>query len=428
MSPTMSRRSLLSGFGAALGTMAMGAHPAPARAATPPFQASSPTQQVNLSVPFGAGGLMGGDSEGGQAYVERLIKTALVPPLSDVGIYAHGWLTDQDDLMVIYDTMTEGFNLELRTLDSGLQASATRAPMTAPQLSLPTSMLMLTTHWPARQRGEGPIGLADLATFSKMEARANLVGRVGMARLIGLIWERLLAEPALASTRLTLVGHSFGARVFASALSALAVQAPDAFAAIQPRNPIDLVMLQPAMPADALEPNDLTQAHPFAQLVNYRNLRILSTMSRWDIPLRRFYPANEAQQPSDAVYARAAAAGREQVPALGAAGPSEATWRAFNGELPRANIPVDRGFRYADVFPYADGRLVVADLTPLHAAHHREDALRPPGQLPPFGRPDRRSLGLSGYHTDIYSREVYQLVIGFALARAATLRAPTIRL
>ena len=52
--------------------------------------------------------------------------------------------------------------------------------------------------------------------------------------------------------------------------------------------------------------------------------------------------------------------------------------------------------------------------SPLHAAHHREDVERPDGQLPPFGRPGKQFMSLSGYHTDIYCGEIYHLDIGFA--------------
>jgi hypothetical protein len=214
-----------------------------------------------------------------------------------------------------------------------------------------------------------------------------------------------------------LAGHSLGCRVLTSALHALPAQVLETFAALQTRNRITLVMLQPAMPADALEPTDLTHAHPFGQLVHYENLRILTTMSEWDIPLVRFYPAQEAQQPADLLYATAPAGTRQAVPALGGAGPTNATWQAFNGALPRRVVAVGPGFQYTDVLEYAEQRLVAADLSPLHAAHHYEDMARLAGELPPFGRPDRRSMAYSGYHTDIYCREIYQLMIGFAWAQ-----------
>lgn len=417
MGVTITRRSLLSGTATALGMAAAGVRPGRADAGLQPVQ-SQPlgAQVIHLSIPFGPNGVMGTSKES-QAYIEHVIRAAVVPPLSEVAIYAHGWLTDTNDLMLIYDTLTQGFEAELRTLARRQAGAATGEP-TAPPLALPVTSLVIMTHWPSRRREfGGPIDLTDLLTFSTMEQRANLVGRMGMARLIRIVWERLLADPDLASTRLLLVGHSFGCRVFANALHALPPQALEVFTALQNRNRIHLVMLQPAMPADALEPNDLTQAHPFAQLVNYLNLRILVTMSRWDIPLVRFYPAQEAQQPSDAVYASAPFDARKAVPALGGAGPSDATWRAFNGALPRRVVAVGPGFQYTDVLEYAEQRLVVADLSPLHAAHNQEDMGRPTGQLPPFGRPDRRSMARSGYHSDIYSKKIYQLMMGFAWAQ-----------
>jgi hypothetical protein len=65
--------------------------------------------------------------------------------------------------------------------------------------------LVIMTHWPSRDSDDlgGPIRAEELVSFSRMEARANLVGSAGMARLINLVWERLLADPDLAPTRLT---------------------------------------------------------------------------------------------------------------------------------------------------------------------------------------------------------------------------------
>jgi hypothetical protein len=138
-------------------------------------------------------------------------------------------------------------------------------------------------------------------------------------------------------------------------------------------------------------------------------------MSRWDIPLRRFNPPHDAQQANDAVYGGSPAAPRTGS-ALGGAGPTDATWKAFNGNLPRSEIQIGPGFQAADVITRPGQRLAVADLTPLHPAHHREDMDRPAGQLPPFGRPDTRSMGYSGYHIDIYCKEIYHLDIGFTWA------------
>jgi hypothetical protein len=397
----MNRRSLLSGLAAGLGMAALDAPLAHARAVG---EMLPPTDQItNFAIAFSPSGLMG-ETQGDQEYYERLLKAAIVPPLSEVAIYAHGWLTDANNLALIYDTLVQGYGAVLRDLRR------------TPSLALPTSTLAITTHWPSRRSDNlgGPVDVLDVLTFPTMERRANFVGTTGMARLIGDIWERLLADPELASTRLRLIGHSFGCRVLCSALHTLALKVPHAFMALQTRNPIDMTLLQPAFPADALEPNDLAHTHPFAQLVNYQNLRILTTMSRWDYPLVRFYPAHEGQQPNDAVYALAPAETRAHVPALGGAGPTDATWRAFNGNLPRTQIQVGPGFRHGDIIARPGQRLVVADLTPLHAAHHREDMNRPAGQLPPFGRPNKRSMRLSGYHTDVFCGELYHLDLGFA--------------
>jgi hypothetical protein len=412
---TITRRSLLSGTATALGAAAAGVQPGRASAALQPVQGPLPGAQViHLSIPFGPNGLMG-DSKESQAYAEQVIRAAVVPPLSEVAIYAHGWLTDTSDLMLIYDTLTQRFEAELRTLARRQARAAAETGTAPPPLALPATSLVIMTHWPSRQSElGGPIDIVDLLSFARMEERANLVGRTGMARLIGLVWERLLADPDLAGTRLLLAGHSFGCRVLASALHTLPPQVPETFAALQTRNRINLVMLQPAMPADALEPTELRQAHPFGQLTNYQNLRILTTASRWDTPLVRFYPAQEAEQPADPLYATAGTGTRQSVPALGGSGQSNATWQAFNGALPRRVVAVGPGFQYTDVLEYAEQRLVVADLSPLHAAHHHEDMARPTGELPPFGRPDRRSMPYSGYHTDIYSKEIYQLIMGFA--------------
>jgi pimeloyl-ACP methyl ester carboxylesterase len=406
MGMTLTRRSLLSGFGTALGAQAIAMCRADALAVSRAAQKPTPatTDSQYLHVPFGRDGHLGTTKES-QAYLEQLVKAAVVSPLSDIIIYAHGWLTDVNDLMVIYDYQAQHYDADLRALS---------------QRGFPTTRLVFMIHWPSRRTElGGPIDIADISSFSTMEARANLVGRVGMAALIRLVWERLLADPNLTSTRVTLVGHSFGARVLTSALHALPAEAPEAFRAVQTRNPLVLTMLEPAMPADVLEPDDLAHAHPFAQLVHYQNLRILTTMSRWDTPLVRFYPAQEAEQPADAQYALLPAGSRRAVPALGGAGPTEATWRAFNGALPWSAIAVPPGFQVSDVPKGTGQRLTVADLTPLHTAHRREDFARPEDELPPFGRPNRRSMALAGYHNDIYGEEVRALAIGHAFGTIA---------
>lgn len=114
MGATITRRSLLSGTATALGTTAAGVRPRRADAALQPVQDSSlGAQVIHLSIPFGPTGLMG-DSKESQAYAEQVIRAAVVPPLTEIAIYAHGWLTDTSDLMLIYDVLTRGFEAELQ--------------------------------------------------------------------------------------------------------------------------------------------------------------------------------------------------------------------------------------------------------------------------------------------------------------------------
>lgn len=172
-----------------------------------------------------------------------------------------------------------------------------------------------------------------------------------------------------------------------------------------------------AFPYDALEPNDLKHAHPFAQLVNYLNLRILMTRSQWNIPLcDSITPKRRNNLPTRFL--------RWPQPARGTPSPrSEASDQATRpggrstGSCPALKSKWPPGFRYSGVIAHSGQRLVVADLTPLHAAYRQEDLDRPQGQLPPFGRPEKRFSKYSGYHTDIYSKEVYQLIIGFSYAQ-----------
>lgn len=114
---TMTRGSLLSEFGAALGAHAIGARPVNAGAVhqATPGPTPATVDSTYLHVPFGRDGHLGTTRES-QAYLEQMVKAALVSPLSDIIIYAHGWLTDVNDLMVIYDYQAQHYDADLRTL------------------------------------------------------------------------------------------------------------------------------------------------------------------------------------------------------------------------------------------------------------------------------------------------------------------------
>src|SRR5262249_37874882 len=104
-------------------------------------------------------------------------------------------------------------------------------------------------------------------------------------------------------------------------------------------------------------------------------------MSRRDISLVRYYLPQEAQQINDAVYARAPAAqGMASLHSGGLAQPMQPGGRS-TAIFSAPTCPLVPGFQYSDVLPYANQRLVVADLTPLHAAHRLEDLERPADEL-----------------------------------------------
>ena len=162
----MNRRSLPSGLAAGLGMAALDAPLAHAGAVceTQPL-----TDEItNFAVAFSPSGLMG-ETRGDQEYFEQLLKAAIVSPLSEVIIYAHGWLTNVNNLALIYDTLVQGYGAVLRELRR------------APSLALPTSTLAITTHWPSRRSDDLERPVLDLLSFSTMEARANFVGATGMA-------------------------------------------------------------------------------------------------------------------------------------------------------------------------------------------------------------------------------------------------------
>ncbi len=78
-------------------------------------------------------------------------------------------------------------------------------------------------------------------------------------------------------------------------------------------------------------------------------------------------------------------------PGLGSAGPSPATATAAGGV---SDLQVGPGFAAPPAGSLA-GRLIVADLTPLHQAN-------PAGNAP-----------FSGHHSDIFHDEIYRLMTAF---------------
>jgi hypothetical protein len=86
--------------------------------------------------------------------------------------------------------------------------------------------------------------------------------------------------------------------------------------------------------------------------------------------------------------------------ALGAGGPTQATTHAYNAYTGGIPIKLQSGFAYAGVPVLGNERMLVADLTSLHAAR--------------IANGDYAKDGFSGSHSDISSPEIYNLIAGFA--------------
>ena len=84
----MSRRTALSGLTGGLGMVAADRSLARADAAleTTKGPMSGTGQRIDFGVPFGTGGQMG-EPSADQVYLERLLRDAIAPPLSDLDHY-----------------------------------------------------------------------------------------------------------------------------------------------------------------------------------------------------------------------------------------------------------------------------------------------------------------------------------------------------
>jgi hypothetical protein len=234
--------------------------------------------------------------------------------------------------------------------------------------------LSVGVHWPSTLT-EDEVSVANYfqaLSFFTMEKRADAVGANAAYTLLRLVFQALQDEPRPLNVHL--IGHSFGCKVVCSALQRLAAQVDT--------NPLpadvafDVVLLQGALDNDELGPgNDyglLAGALP--------NLRLLVSRSDGDKALAELYPT---------AHRLAHLVGTVK-PALGNAGPTDTTAAQFGGALP---IAVGPGF--AAPPGGLPGRLIVADLSELHASN-------------PGG-----AVGLSGHHSDIFYPEIYALLAAF---------------
>lgn len=292
----------------------------------------------------------------------------------DVVIYSHGWSTDADQAMIDYDRFSIG--LARRILVEGVTQ-----PFPAP----PQPALELGIHWPSEitEDPASPLNDLQLFTFYTMEHRADAVGKNLVYSLIRLA---LAARGGDAPLRFLLLGHSFGCKVMCAALQDVKADIDCGTIPCSAQTRWRLALLEPATDCDNLEPGDI-----YGNVCAIPNLRLLITTSQGDRCLTQWYP--DASRIANLFH------GASPVSALGAVGPTQATVNAFGGVT---NVAVPIGFSAAQAVAAA-GALVVADLSPAHAA--RASAT-----------PPQFSGGICGSHSDIFFEEIYNLVGGFLYA------------
>jgi hypothetical protein len=243
----------------------------------------------------------------------------------------------------------------------------------------PRPALELGVHWPSEitEDPTSPLNDLQLFTFYTMESRADAVGK----NLVYSLLRIALNARGTQAFRLFLLGHSFGCKVMCAALQDIQQDIANGTIPIDPQTTWKVVLLEPATDWDNLEPNDI-----YGNVGKIANLRMLVTTSQLDKALTVWFP--KAAQIANLFH------GGNPTPALGAAGPSQATVNYFGGA---SNLSIAPGFAMQTAAT-AGGKLIVADLTPVHTARASAGTY---------------NGGVSGSHSDIYFDEVYNLVGGF---------------
>jgi hypothetical protein len=294
------------------------------------------------------------------------IGLAMKAPLgfTHVSLYSHGWWTDAVGAMQGYNRFTIEFSAEFRA--------------TTALAGLPT--LNMGVHWPSTLTEDqfSLLNYAQALSFFTMEKRADAVGEnCGHALLKFILNAR---PPGLGRLHVHLVGHSFGCKVVCKALQKLVDDS--ATAPIPNGVTFDVALIQAAFD------NDLLAADKdYSGVAMIPGLRVLVTRSDGDRALSTLYLT---------AHRLAHLFGNVQ-PALGSSGPASGTADRFEGS---AALTVGPGFA-PDAAGLPASRLIVADLSPLHAAH--------PENNDPH----------SGHHSDIFHREIYKLLAAFFFGSGA---------
>jgi hypothetical protein len=295
--------------------------------------------------------------------------------LNEIFLYPHGWSTDADGAMALYNR----FSIEFTRW---LVRNAT-----AKSLTLPESTLSIGIHWPSEIVEDGSnvpaefkavIGNVQPLTFYTMKKRADTVGSNGVYAVLRQLltcWQPRVELPAPPKLIINLIGHSFGCKVICAALEAIRKDAIGGALSLPASLRFNVVLIEGAFENMYLDPSE-----PYGDVPTLP-LRMLVTRSDLDTALTQAFPI--AHRIVDWFGAAQ--------PALGAGGPTIVTRTAFGG--PGLDINVGPGFDGAPVHASQE-RLIVANLTPLHAAN-------------PAGN------GWGGHHSDFNYDEVYDLIGSF---------------
>jgi hypothetical protein len=292
-------------------------------------------------------------------YIADDLTVAMSAPFqfNHIFLYSHGWWTNANRAMEGYNRFTIEFSRFFRS-SAALAALQT---------------LNVGIHWPSTltENEDSIANYAQALTFYTMEKRADGIGQNAVYALLRVILD---AWQGAGTLNIHLFGHSFGAKVVCAALERLVEQ--QASSPIPANVVFDLVLLEAAFNNDELQPEN-----DYGQIAGaLPGLRLLVSRSDKDAALSDLYPAAQ----------RIAHLLGSTKPALGSAGPSDGVVELFGGAK-----AIDVGPGFTATAADLQGRLFVANLTPLHEAH-----------------PDHY-VRFSGQHSDIFYPEIYSLMSTF---------------
>jgi hypothetical protein len=309
--------------------------------------------------------------------IDTLIASAMSATFafSDVYLYSHGWSLDATRMMDWYNRFSIEYNKSNIDLIEGNAGIFSQKPT-------PNS-LGVGIHWPSMitENENDPATYLQQLTFYTMDKRAGTVGEHGLYAVLRLI----LSDPQIQQyplVRLNLIGHSFGCKVVASALEQVYQDLKSGTIPPASNVSFNAVLLQ-----GAFERNELDDGECYGD-ITHMNLRLLVTHSDLDDALQKWF--DDAHLNLDFFLHHQ----DPQKRALGALGPTDATKTAMGGA--GAEISVTPGFDCSVMAARAE-RILVADLTPIHAARGNQQGYAP----------------FSGHHSDIFLPEIYGLIAGF---------------